>query len=117
MIINLVVVHCHHMQQFSSCFYRKLRASVPGKLLLNLCFALIGLYSMFIMAYHSTTVIPLCAVAGGLLHYFMLVMFAVMAAEAINLYIKLVVVLGWHAVQRHYVLKATLVCWSKFYCY
>ena len=68
---------------------------------------------MFIVAYHSTTVIPLCAIAGGLLHYFMLVTFAIMAAEAVNLYMKLVQVLGCTAIQQRYVLKSTLISWSK----
>lgn len=36
----------------------------------------------------------------------------VMAAEAIHLYIKLVVVLG--RTIHHYVIKATVTCWSKY---
>ena len=54
---------------------------------------------------------PLCAVVSIVLQYFMLVVFMVMAAEAINLYLKLVVVLG-HTIS-HYVFKATIVCWGK----
>ena len=37
---------------------------------------------------------PLCAIVSIMLQYFMLVVFMTMAAEAINLYLKLVVVLG-----------------------
>ena len=92
--------------------FRKLRASEYGQLLLNLCFALLGLYLTFIMAIHSPPVPGLCAAVGALLQYFFLVTFMVMAAEAINLYMKLVVVLGSKI--DHYVVKATITCWGWF---
>ena len=78
--------------------------------MLNLCFALLGLYLTFIMAIHITPVPGLCAAVGAVLHYFFLVTFMVMAAEAINLYIKLVVVLG--TTIEHYSLKAAITCWG-----
>ena len=53
----------------------------------------------------------LCVAAGALVHYFLLVTFFVMAAEAIHLYIHLVLVIGFHI--HHYVLKSMLVAWSK----
>ena len=57
----------------------------------------------------------MCAVAGGLLHYFLLVTFLLMAAEAISLYTKLVIVMGIPDIIRsRYVLKATLISWSEF---
>ena len=93
------------------CFYRKLRTSDHGQLLLNLCFALIGLYITFIFAVHSRDVPGLCAVTGAVLQYFFLVTFMVMAAEAISLYMNLVIVLGRKV--SHFVLKATIVSWSK----
>ena len=56
----------------------------------------------------------MCAVAGGLLHYFMLVSFLLMAAEAINLFLKLVIVLGVPPIlKERYVLKAALIAWSE----
>ena len=97
----------------NECFLgsiRKLRSSDHGQLLLNLCFALLGLYLTFIMAIHSPPVPGFCAVVGALLQYFFLVTFMVMAAEAINLYTKLVVVLG--STIRHFVTKATIICWG-----
>ena len=94
---------------FIGCI-RKLRSSEHGQLLLNLCFALLGLYLTFIMSIHSPPVPGLCAAVGALLQYFFLVTFMVMVAEAINLYIKLVVVLGTTIHQ--YVLKATITCWG-----
>ena len=90
---------------------RKLRQSDHGQLLLNLCFALLGLYFFFILAIHSTAVMGLCMLVAALLQYFFLVCFMAMAAEAINLYMKLVVVLGSKI--SYYTLKAAIVCWGE----
>ena len=91
--------------------YRKLRLSGHGQLLLNLCFALLGLYISFIFSIHSSSVPPLCAIVSVMLHYFMLVVFMVMAAEAANGYMKLVIVMGRSI--SHYVIKVTVICWGK----
>ena len=93
------------------CSYRKLRTSDHGQLLLNLCFALMGLYITFIFAVHSRNVPGLCAVTGAVLQYFFLVTFMVMASEAINLYMNLVIVLG-RKINR-FVLKAIILSWSE----
>lgn len=90
-------------------YYRKLRKSDHGQLLLNFCFALVGLYLSFILSLHSTSIDPLCAIASILLQYFLLVSFCAMATEALNLYVKLVIVLG-KGISR-YVLKAALFTW------
>ena len=66
---------------------------------------------MFICAIHSTPIPALCAVVAALLQYFFMVTFMIMAAEAIDLYMKLVVVLGKG--MQNYVLKAALISWSK----
>ena len=39
---------------------------------------------MFLVGLYATEPEPLCAVAGGLLHYFMLATFFLMGAEAIS---------------------------------
>ena len=93
-------------------FYRKLRCLDHGKLLVNLCIALIGMYVTFIMGVHSTGVPVLCAIVGAMLQYFFLATFMIMAAQAIDLYYKLVVVVVGGKIN-FYVLKATLLCWSK----
>ena len=73
---------------------------------------------MFIVSLHTTGNQYVCAVTAALLHYFMLAMILAMAAEAINLYTKLVVVLGVHPLlQDKYMLKAALVTWSKYHYY
>ena len=71
-----------------------------------------GLYLSFICALHSTPVIGLCAFFSALLQYFFLVTFMSMTAEAINLYFKLVVVLGYKI--SHYVIKAVTFSWGKY---
>lgn len=93
-------------------FIRKLRSSEHGLLLMNLCFALIGLYVTFIMAIHSNFDVGFCAFVGALLQYFFLVTFLIMGAEAINLYMKLVIVLGSNI--HHFIWKVMIVCWSKY---
>ena len=90
---------------------RNLRTSDHGQLLLNLCFALMGLYITFIIALHSREVPGVCAVVGAVLQYFFLVTFMVMAAEAIHLYMNLVIVLGMKI--QYFVLKATILSWGK----
>ena len=92
-------------------FYRRLRSLDHGKLLIHLCIALIGMYVTFIMGVHSTGVPVLCAIVGAMLQYFFLVTFMIMAAQTVDLYYKLVVVVGGEI--NFYVLKATLLCWSK----
>ena len=87
-------------------YYRKLRTSENGQLLINLCLALIGLYITFIFAVHSTPVIGLCAFVAAALQYFFLVSFMIMASEAISLYMKLVV-LG----------KYTSLCFESYSCF
>ena len=58
----------------------------------------------------------MCAIAGGLLHYFLLVTFFMMAAEAVNLYTKLVIVMGVpDIIKNRYVLKAALISWCKYH--
>ena len=97
-------------------FCRKLRTSEAGQLLLNLCFGLLGIFVMFIISAQAATWNKyVCAVTGGLLHYLLLASFFLMAAEAINLLVKLVVVLGIPSIiKNRYVLKAGLISWSKF---
>lgn len=103
------------------CFYflsnRKLRALLHGKLLINLCLGLVGIYAMFIVAWSTATARSgnegLCAASGLLFHYFLLATFCIMMSEAVCLYFKLVLVLGRFTIPNYYALKTTLVAWSK----
>ena len=66
---------------------------------------------IFIIAGLVTPVEGLCGLISALFQYFMLVFFGWTAAEAVNLYYKLVRVLGKPI--EHYVLKAALIVWCK----
>ena len=53
----------------------------------------------------------LCVALAALIQYFMLATFMSMLAESINLYMKIVVVLGSQI--NYYVIKAYIVCWGE----
>ena len=92
---------------------RKLRQKILGKMVINMSIALIGLYvfalmggSQLITAHHIV-----CAVVGALLHYFMLVYFLWTAVESIDLYRKLVIIIGRDI--DHYPFFGGLVAWGE----
>ena len=93
---------------------RGLRRVDAHQLLVNMCFALLGLYVVFVISSQGSEKlsIPFCAITGALMHYFMLVTIFSMAAEAVDLFIKLVIVLG--AKIHHFVLKTVLLSWSEY---
>ena len=93
--------------------YRKQRASIHGKILINLSLALMGVYLFFLIGGHVTTIPILCGISSALLHYFLLVFFGWTTVEAVWLYIKLVKVLGMQSVTSNYVLKTSLPTWGK----
>ncbi|XP_019850052.1 PREDICTED: hemicentin-1-like isoform X1 [Amphimedon queenslandica] len=105
----IISIICLIITIISYLLSKKLRSSDHGQLLLNLCFALMGLYLSFIVALHSKNTNGFCAFSGAVLQYFFLVTFAIMAAEAINLYINLVIVLGRKI--QSFALKVTIVSW------
>ena len=91
--------------------YRDMRKTVHSKLLINLCFALLGLYVTFIISTVSTGVPVLCGVVSALMHYFFLAVFFWMAAEAIQLHRKLVTVFKPDI--KSYVDIAMAICWGR----
>ena len=93
------------------CFCRKLRSSEPSQLLINLCFSFLGIYIAYILALHATAVSWLCVLAGVLVHYFLLVTFFIMAADAILIVNKLIFVF---LKIRRYVAIASIISWCKF---
>ena len=90
---------------------RKLRQTVHAKLLINLCFALVGLYVTFIISTVSTGVPVLCGVVSAFLHYFFLAVFFWMAADAIHLHRKLVTVFKPDI--ESYLAIAMAICWGR----
>jgi hypothetical protein len=85
-------------------------------MLLNLCFALLGLYVAFLISTSADSLTSTeternaCGFFSALLHYFMLVYFFWTAAEALFLFFKLVKVLRN---LKTYVYVAMAICWSK----
>ena len=96
---------------FTPLTIRSLKEAVHVKLLLNLCFALLGLYVTFIIGTVSTGVPVLCGVVSALMHYFFLAVFFWMAAEAIHLHRKLVTVFKPDITS--YVTIAMAICWGR----
>ena len=89
-----------------------MRQSEASQLLLNLSFGLMGLYVVFIVAIQGSKLTTgVCAVVGFFVHFFLLVVFFAMAAEAVDLFMKLVIVLG-PKIQK-FTLKTILVSWGK----
>lgn len=93
------------------CNFRKLRQTISGQLIINLSFALLGLYASFIVAVHSRHVEILCAASGIILQYFFLVTFLAMGCESVILYRELVIIVGEK--RTGVALKSALICWSK----
>lgn len=96
--------------------HRKLRTSDTGALLVNLCFALLGLYVAFILSAQASRIPEgLCGFFSAVLHYFMLAYFFWTAAEALFLYFKLTKVLvRANFFLRNYVYIAMATSWCKF---
>ena len=72
-----------------------------------------GLYLTFFFAAQGTKIsVPFCGIIGLLFHYFLLVTFFVMAAESVELFIKLVIILGPKIY--YFIYKVMLICWSEY---
>lgn len=93
--------------------YRTLRKKEHEQILINICFALMGMYLAFILGANTASNPVLCGISAALLQYFMLVFFSWTAAEAFYLYRKLVTVLGVKEISC-LVLKIGLVVWCRF---
>ena len=106
----------------SSC--RELRSKKHGKILIQMCFSLIGLYLSFLLTsllgrffyedVSSNARKQVCITFSALVHYFLLVYFCITVAQSVLLYVQLVMVLGTKNILHHFQLRAGLVCWSKF---
>ena len=80
-------------------------------MLLNMSVALLGLYISFILGSLGQALpAGLCATFSALLQYFFLVYFSWTLAEAVDIYLKLVKVLGGNI--DYYIIKAMIVTWG-----
>ena len=93
--------------------FRSLRKKEHEQILINICFALMGMYLAFILGANAASSPVLCGISAALLQYFMLVFFSWTAAEAFYLYRKLVTVLGVKEISC-LVLKIGLIVWRMF---
>jgi hypothetical protein len=102
-IICLVIVIASYLS------IKKIRRSEHGQMLILLCVALLCFYVCFIISVHARPVVVICGMISVLMQYFFLVFMMMMSAEAIDLFIKLVIVIGVKI--PHYVIKAALISW------
>lgn len=87
-------------------------------MLVNMCFALLGLYVAFILSTFGDELathnpphgMNLCGFFSAVLHYFMLAYFMWTGAEALLLFLKIVKAVGK---MQTYVYISMAVCWSK----
>ena len=97
---------------------RTLRSKQPNKILLSLCGALLGLYSVFVIMIGIDTTkgeaelgpLP-CCVLAGLLHYFTLAALFWMGVEGVNMYLMFVKVVDSYVAR--FMWKASLAAWGK----
>ncbi|XP_072026183.1 uncharacterized protein [Amphiura filiformis] len=95
----------------------KLRSKQPNKILLNLCTALLGLYSTFIVMIAIDTkrneaevgLIP-CSILAGLIQFFTLASLFWMGVEGVNMYLLFVRVVNSYISK--FMLKAALAAWG-----
>ena len=93
-------------------FYRKLRKRDVSKFHIQLCIALLCMLVVFVSGIDQTQIYEGCVTVSALLHYFTLVMWMWMGAEAVLMFQKLVIVFGQTTTR--YIIAVSLVCWRKF---
>ena len=106
-----ILVKLSHTYKFHN--HRKLRSSIHGQILINLCLALTGLYVFFLISGHVTSVPVLCGISSALLQYFLLAFFGWTAVEAVWLYLNLVKVFGIQPYTAKYTLKTAIPTWGN----
>ena len=92
--------------------YRKLRKRDVSKFHIQLSIALLCMLIVFVTGIDQTQVYGGCVTVSALLHYFTLVMWMWMGAEAVFMFQKLVIV--FFQVTTRYIIAVSLVCWCEF---
>ena len=90
---------------------RKLYSKQPQQIMINLCFALLGLYLVFVLGIDRRHPTALCVIVGFVIHYFLLVSMAWMLVEGVNMYLLFVKV--YNVSVSNFMLKASLCAWGK----
>ena len=96
---------------FLSCTLRKLRVRDASKFHIQLCLSLGAMFIVFVAGIDRTEHRAGCITVGVLIHYFTLVAWMWMGAEALLMFQKLIIVFG-HITYR-FILLASLFCWGK----
>ncbi|XP_038054372.1 uncharacterized protein LOC119726669 isoform X2 [Patiria miniata] len=91
-------------------YSKKIRTKRPQQILISLCFALLGLYFMFLVGIEATASRGGCTFVAVSIHYFTLASIAWMAVEATNMYLLFVRVLNANV--SHFLLKASIAAWG-----
>ncbi|XP_071961264.1 adhesion G-protein coupled receptor G6-like [Antedon mediterranea] len=86
-----------------------LRGKRPQRILFNLCFSLLLLYTTFVIGIGLTSCPNCCIVVAILLHYFVLTTLFWMLVEAVNMYLKFVVI--FYEETRSFMLKSAVLGW------
>ena len=90
---------------------RKLRAREASKFHIQLCLSLIFMLIVFVVGIDRVSVRAGCITVGVLIHYFALVAWMWMGAEALLMFQKLVIV--FTDITWKYLTAVSIICWSK----
>jgi hypothetical protein len=88
---------------------KALRTAIYNQLLVQLCLALTGLYSAFILGTFSSSVPVLCGIISALAHYFFLATFLWMASIAVHMFRS--ITQPFKGAIQSYQLLSTAICW------
>ena len=91
---------------------RKFRERDATKYHVQLCIAMICMLLVFITGINRTAVYGGCVLVSVLIHYFTLVAVLWMAAEALLMFQKLVII--FVSITTKYLVTISILCWSKF---
>ncbi|KAJ8041414.1 Adhesion G-protein coupled receptor G4 [Holothuria leucospilota] len=91
---------------------KKLRTSLPQQIVLNICFALLGLYISFLAGIDQAHNYIPCVIFGALIHFFTLAAMTWMSVEAMNMYLLFVKI--FNAQMNYFMIKASLIGWGVY---
>ncbi|XP_033125664.1 adhesion G-protein coupled receptor G6-like [Anneissia japonica] len=110
-VIGCVIsIVCLVITIFTFMYFKHLRGKRPQRILLNLCFSLLFLYLTFVIGIELTKCYSCCIIVAIMLHYFVLTSLFWMLVEAINMYLKFVLV--FYEEIRCFMLKSVILGWG-----
>ena len=92
--------------------FRKLRRTLPAKILICLCFSLLCLLVLFVSLVEETEPRLGCQIVASFLQYFMLSTFCWMFVEAVNLYRMFIKVFSTGSTGKFFI-RANIFAWGK----